>query len=168
MNAFINVDIADFKAHIASLFAAYPELAEDDELRADMIEGETNLNRIMDKLLSIYMEAQSSAAATKQRKVDIADRQVRFERKAEGAKALMKSVMQAADLPKLQLPEATVSITKPGTKVNVLDVNELPQGFFVVERKAKSAEIKEALEKGESIPGAELVLGDEGIMVRSR
>jgi hypothetical protein len=61
-----------------------------------------------------------------------------------------------------------VSITKPRTRVNITDVNELPQGYFVTERKPKSADIKAALERGDEIPGAELALGDDGLMVRTR
>lgn len=165
---FLQVDIADFKAHVANLLAAYPELAEDEDLRADMIEGETSMVPLVERLLKIKLDADTMAEAIKARKQDIAERQARFERKGEGAKKLIKSVMLAADLPKLTLPDATVSITKPRTKVNILDLNELPQGFFVTERKAKSAEIKAALEAGETIPGAELALGDEGLMVRTK
>lgn len=166
--SYLQVDIASFKAHVADLLAAYPELVEDEDLRADTFEGETELHALVQRLLKIKIDADAMAAAVKAVKQDNADRQSRFERKADGAKKLMQSVMQAADLPKLMLPEATISITKPRTKVNVTDVNALPQGFFVTERKAKSAEIKAALEAGEQVPGAELALGDEGLMVRTK
>jgi hypothetical protein len=166
--SYLKVDIAEFKAHVASLLEQHPELVEDEDLRADMFEGETDLHSIVNRLVSIKLDADAMAAAVKARKQDIADRQSRFERKAEGAKTLLKDLLIAADLPKVTLPEATVSITKPRTKVNILDVNDLPQGFYAVERKAKAAEIKTALEAGEKIPGAELTLGSEGIMVRTK
>ena len=166
--SYLKVDIAEFKAHVASLLERHPELVEDEDLRADMFEGETDLHSIVNRLVSIKLDADAMAAAVKARKQDIADRQSRFERKAEGAKTLLKDLLIAADLPKVTLPEATVSITKPRTKVNILDVNDLPQGFYAVERKAKAAEIKAALEAGETIPGAELTLGSEGIMVRTK
>jgi len=166
--SYLQVDIASFKAHVAELLNAYPELAEDEDLRADMIDGETALVPLVERLLRMKLDADTMAAAIKARKAEIAERQSRFERKADGAKALIKSVMLAADLPKVTLPDATVSITKPRTKVNILDVNELPQGYYAIERKAKSAEIKAALEAGETIPGAELTLGEEGLMVRTK
>lgn len=166
--SYLQVDIAAFKAHVADLLAAYPELAEDEDLRADTFEGETELHALVQRLLKIKIDADAMAAAVKAVKQDNADRQSRFERKADGAKKLMQTVMQAADLPKLMLPEATISITKPRTKVNVIDLDALPQGFFITERKAKTAEIKAALEAGERVPGAELQLGDEGLMVRTK
>ena len=43
MNNYLHVDITAFKAHVADLMAAYPELADDEELRADTFEGETEI-----------------------------------------------------------------------------------------------------------------------------
>lgn len=166
--SYLQVDIATFKAHVAELLSTYPELAEDEDLRADMIDGETELVPLVDRILRMKLDADTMAAAVKARKAEIAERQARYERKADGAKALIKSLMLAADLPKVTLPDATVSITKPRTKVNITDVDQLPQGFYAIERKAKSAEIKAALEAGETIPGAELALGEEGLMVRTK
>jgi Siphovirus Gp157. len=164
----LHVDIADFKAHVAELLAAYPELTEDEQLREDMIVGETEIESIVKRLVKIRTEASAMAAAVKQIKQDNAERQARFERKADGASALLKSLLLAADLDKVTLPEATVSVTKPRTKCVIDDVNKLPQGFYVTERKPKTAEIKAALEAGEQIPGARLELVEEGLMVRTR
>lgn len=164
--SFLKVDIAAFKAQWEGIVAANPELADDEELRLDTLEGETDFHRLMMRLVGRKLYAREMATGAKTRKADIAERQARFERQEEGFDALIKSLLQAADLPKLVLPEATLSITKPRTKVSVFDLNELPQGFF--ERKARTAEIKAALERGEEIPGAELALGDEGLMVRTK
>lgn len=166
MSGYLQVDVAAFKAHVHELLTAYPELAEDEDLRADMIDGETALVPLVERVLRMKLDADVMAKAIKERKAEIAERQARYERKSDGAKALIKSIMLAADLPKVTLPDATVSITKPRTKVEITDLAALPQGFFVVERKAKSAEIKAALEAGEEIPGAVLALGDEGLTVR--
>lgn len=166
--SFLRVDIAAFKAHWAAMLEAHPELSEDGELRADMLEGETDLHALVGRLVNIRSEASAMASAIKAIKQDNAERQARFERKADGASALLKSLLLAADVDRVTLPEATVSITKPRTKVNILDDAALPQGFYAVLRKPKSAEIKAALEAGEKVPGAELVLGDEGLMVRTK
>lgn len=166
--SFLRVDIAAFKAHVAALFDQYPELHEDGELRADTFEGETDLNSLVKRLVSIRQDAAAMASAVKAIKQDNAERQARFERKADGATALLKSLLLAADLDKVTLPEATVSITKPRTKCVIDDVNELPQGFYAVERKPKTAEIKAALEAGDEVPGARLELGDDGLMVRTK
>lgn len=166
--SYLQVDIAAFKAHWHELLAAYPEIEEDDDLRADVLEGETDLHQLVDRILRMKLDADTMAAAVKARKQEIAERQTRFERKAEGAKALLKSLLIAADVPKVTLPDATVSITKPRTKCVIDDVNELPQGFYEIERKAKAADIKAELEAGRDVPGARLELGQEGLMVRTK
>lgn len=168
MSGFLQVDIAAFKAHVHDLLAAYPELSEDEELRADMFEGETDMMPLIARVLRMKLDADTMAKAIKERKAEITERQARYERKADGAKELLKSILRAADLPKVTLPDATVSITKPHIRVEVTDINALPQGYYSVERKAKSAEIKAALEAGEEIPGAMLALGDDGLMVRTK
>lgn len=168
MASWLHVDIAAFKAHVAALLDQYPEMTEDEELRADMIEGETDLHRLVDRILRIALDAKTMAEAVKARKQEIEARQKRYERKEEGAKKLLRDVLLAADLSKVTLPDATVSITKPRTKVVVTSVDDLPQGYYQIERKPKTADIKATLEAGETIPGAQLELGEEGLMVRTR
>jgi hypothetical protein len=83
-------------------------------------------------------------------------------------RGLIKAVMQAAKLDKVQLTEATLSITKPRQSVNVTDLEALPQGFYRLKREADKAALKTALEQGETIPGAELRFGDASLMVRTK
>lgn len=166
--SFIRANIADFRAQWHDILEAYPELAEDESLRADVLDAETDFNKLIDSLVKRKLDAREMAAGAKARKQEVGERQSRFERQEAGFDTLIKSLMQFADMQKVVLPEATVSITKPRTKAIVRDVNELPQGFYAVERKPKLAEIKAALEAGEQVPGAELVLGEDGLMVRTK
>ena len=168
MGNFIQVDIAAFKAHVANLLAAYPELEDDEELRADMIEGETDMVPLVHRLLKRRIDAGAMAEAVKAIKADNAARQARFERQEDGYKALIKSIMLAADLRKLTLPDATVSITSARTVVEITDLDAIPQGYARLEKKADKTAIKAALEAGEEIPGAQLALSEEGLIVRTK
>lgn len=166
--SFIQVDIAAFKAHVAELLAAYPELADDDELRADMFEGETDMVPLVSRLLKRKLDVDTMVSAIKERKGEIAERQARYERQSDGYRTLIKSVMIAADLDKLALPDATVSVTKPRITVEINDLDAIPQGYAKFEKKPDKAAIKAALEAGADIPGAALGLSDEGLMVRTK
>lgn len=166
--SYLQVDIAAFKAHVSALLEKYPELADDEELRADTFEGETELHPLVKRLIRMVQEAEAMASAIKSIKQDNADRQARYERKSEGARTLLKSLLLASDLDKVTLPEATVTVTKPRTRCVVDDLNELPQGFFETVRKARTSEIKAELEAGREVPGARLELGEEGLMVRTK
>ena len=112
--SFIKVDIADFKARWAQLLASYPELEDDADLRADMLEAETELHTLVTRLLRRKLDARVMASAIKERKQEIAERQARFERQEDGYTALLKSLLIAADVDKVTLPDATVSITPAG------------------------------------------------------
>lgn len=166
--SFIQADAANVKAAIADMMAAYPELVEDEELRADMFEGSTDLTRVIDKAIREKLDADTMAAAIKERVSDLSERKRRQERRAEAMKGLVKSLMLAADLPKVVLPDATVSITKPRTIVEITDLDALPQGFVRIERVAMKTELKAALMAGDQVPGAALALSEESIAVRTK
>lgn len=165
---YLYLDAQFVKAEIAKLIEAYPELAGDETLRADMIEAETNAKRIIERAMEERQYAEMMAGAIKARIADMSARHGRFARKSEAMKLLARNVMKAANLRSLELTEVTLSVTKARKRVNILDLDALPQGFYAVERKAKATEIKAALEAGEEIPGAELVTGDDGLMIRPK
>lgn len=164
--SFVFKDAQAVRTQILALIATYPELEEDATLLADSLEGETDLHRVLEKLLGERREAETMASAIKEREGDMQERRKRFERKSAGVKKIMLQLMEAAQQEKITLPEATLSITKPRVSVDVTDIDALPQGFFRTERKPLTAEIKTALESGNSIPGAQLVMGDVGLTVR--
>lgn len=164
----LQLDAQWIRGEISRLFEACPELAEDDDLRLDMIEGETGALEFISRALSQRLEAVTMEKAIAARMADMGERKARYGRKADVLKGLIQSVMQRADIHKLELPEATLSLTKPRASVEVLNVDDLPQGFFKVERKADKAAIKKSLEAGEAVPGAELAFGSPGLNVRTK
>lgn len=169
MNAhFISVDAKSVQASIADLMAAYPELAEDDVLLLDTIQGCTDLFEIAAKAVEIKAEADAMADAVKARISDLESRRGRFSRQSDAMRKLIKGLMEAAGQTKLTLPEATISITSPRTSVRVVDVDQLPQGYFSTVRQADKKAIGEALNAGQEIPGAELSLGEEGLTIRTK
>ncbi|WP_173931358.1 siphovirus Gp157 family protein [Chelativorans sp. Marseille-P2723] len=162
------VDAAYLKAEITRLRTELPELAEDDMLREDMLAGETDLELIISRALDERREAETMAAAIKEREAALASRRARFEKKAEAMRSLVKSVMQAADLPKITLPEATISIQSPRASVAITDLDAIPQGYFRLKKEADKTAIKKAIEAGDKIPGAELALGEETLSIRTK
>lgn len=166
--SYIFNDAQQVRSQILGLIAVYPELQEDAELMADMIDGETDFLRIMEKLVEYVRDAETLAEAIKARKADMADRQKRYEAKGDAGRKAILSLMSAADQVKVTLPEATISLIKPRDAVNVIDAEQLPQGFYRTERKPLSKELLAALKSGETIPGAELVTGDPSVSVRTK
>lgn len=165
---FLHLDAEFVKAEIAKLIDAYPDLADDEALRLDAIEGETNAHRIIERALEQRQEAETMAGALRERVVNLAARQGRFLRKSAAMKELIRHIMKAARLDKLQLPEATLSLVTPKTSVGIEDLEELPQGFYRTIREPDRAAIKAAFDAGQQVPGAILVTGSDGLMIRAK
>ena len=165
---YLFLDAAFVKAEVGKLLAEYPELEDDETLRADAIEGETDAHKIIKRALAERQDAEMMVGAIKAREVDMAARRARFERKSDAMRSLIRNIMQAAKLPKLTLDEATLSITSPRRTVVVEDLEALPQGYFKTVRQADKTAIKSALEQGNEIPGAVMATGSPGLMVRTK
>jgi hypothetical protein len=168
MPDYLALDAQTIERQINALMEAYPELAEDEALRADMIEGETDLLSVMARVLDHQQEAASMVDAMKSRRSDLSERISRYERRSDAMRTLMLNLMSAADQTKITLPEATISMTKGRDAVEIIDINALPQGFYSLERKADRTAIGAALKAGEAIPGAALRTGDASLTIRTK
>lgn len=168
MADYLALDVKQLEREIASLLDAYPELADDDELRADMLDGSTELEAIASRIVRRRNLAVANVIGIKVVESDLRERRARFERQDEAMRAMLKRVLSLAGTEKLPLPEATVSITKPRENVEILDIDALPQGYFTIIRQADKKAIGDALKAGEAIPGAALTVGEAGLTIRSK
>lgn len=168
MPDYLTLDASKLAVEIQHMLMAYPELSEDEELRLDTLEGETDFLRIMSRLVRVRNEKLAEAEGLSSYISDLSDRKARQVRAAEGVKALMLSLMSVADLPKLTLPEATISISKGRDAVEITDEADLPQGFVKTIRQPDKTAIGAALKAGEAVPGAALRTGEATLTVRTK
>lgn len=151
---------------IANLLLQYPELAEDDVLRADMIEGATEAKELLSQIVRRIGERQSLANAAAEYAKEISERKARMERAVEALRSLAFKVMSAGDLQKMELPEATLSIRKGTPKVIVTDETVLPPDCVKTAVSPDKAAIKEKLSAGQTVPGAQLSNGEPTLSIR--
>lgn len=163
---FLAADAASVATAVADILAAYPELAEDEELRLDTIEGETNAFDILERLLLIEREAATMQVAIKKRADELDARAARQKRTQEAMRKLMLRIMQAGGVQKLPLPDATLSITKGRQSIEIIDEKAVPPRFLKVVKSPDKVLIKEALEAGKKVKGAEFKIGDPTLAVR--
>lgn len=168
MADYLTMDAAKLASEIQHILVAYPDLADDEELRLDTLEGETDFHRIMSRLVRARNEKLADAEGLAGYISKLSERRARQVRGADGIKSLMLSLMSVADLPKLVLPEATISVTKPRASVDVLDADALPQGTFSIIRQPDKTAIKALIEAGDEVPGAALKLSDPGLTIRTK
>lgn len=168
MTDYIKLDASEVTRQIDALIAAYPELAEDESLRADMVEGETGLDQVISRALDHMAEADMMVNAISERCSQQQERQKRYERRSDAMRGLIKDLMIHANLKGIPLPEATLTLSKGRETVNITNLADLPQGFFVVSHTADRRAIGAALKAGEIIPGAELKTSEIGLVVRRK
>lgn len=158
-------DARKMEAEIAALLHAYPELAEDEELRADTFEG-VGLNDVLSRLVRQAQEAKATAAGVADLIGEYQQRKARFERRNEAVRALLLRVLRAANLPRAVLPEGTVSIGKGRDSVLITDEAKLPKWALRVVKSPDKSAIKERLDAGKTVPGAEMKVGEASLSLR--
>lgn len=144
-------------AVIERLITKFPEIAEDEVLRADMLEGETSISDVLTELIRVGEEARAFRDATKQQQENLKARADRYGRRLEFTREFMADILDAANLRKWELPEGTVFLrNNPQQLVGEPDAAALPDDLVKIERKPDKTKIKEALKAGRVLDGLQL------------
>jgi phage host-nuclease inhibitor protein Gam len=151
---------------IASLLEVFPQLAEDEELFKDTLEGNTNFNEVIDRLLSEMKDNETLAEATSSRIGKLRERQTRLVHRAQFYRALIHRLMERAGIKSVALPEAKISVVNSPDKVIITDEDAILDKFMRITKEPNKAAIKAALKNGEYVPGATLSNGGTTISVR--
>jgi len=122
--------IEQARRDLTALLAAHPELEEDDVLRLDMVEGETNVTEMLDKLILSEREARAMEGAVVALLDSLVKRKQRFENRSKSLRKYIMQLMEAANLKKVERPAATVSIAAGRQKVVITDISELDPAYI--------------------------------------
>lgn len=117
---------------------------EDEQLRLDTLEGETDLFELAKRLLD-DMERDEGDKAALTEQMDV--RKVRRDRcdaRIKARREALSGLMECAGVDKLPLPEATLTLRKMAPKAVVTNPDALPDEFCTFTRKPNLAAIKEA------------------------
>ena len=163
---YLALDADAVTRELDDLFAAYPELADDEDLRADMVEGSTNAFELLERIVSRRQDAKSMQVGIGARIDDLKARSDRYERQQDAMEKLAFKVLKATGLDKVPLTEATVSIAKTPARVEILDEAALPEWAFRVSKTPNKTEIGDALKGGKEVPGAVMSAPGERLNVR--
>ena len=156
----MNYEIEKLKLQIRDLLMSYPELADDEELRADTVEGATDFKEIVERLLNREKEAETLVEGIGKRVNDLVGRRNKLKDRQQSIRSVILSLMQSVDLRKLELPEATVSVIRTGPSVQIVNEELVPDTLCRFKREVSKTAVKEALNAGEYVPGAILTNGN--------
>lgn len=141
-------------------------VGDDDDTFLDTLDGETDAMDILGKLIQERQEIQGFEAALKDLAKQYKERADRMNAKADAISQTIGHLLDAMDTKKVMHPLATVSRTKARQSVLVTNPEEIPTQLTKTKRSPDLAAIKEQLEAGEFVPGAEIKLGNPGVTVR--
>ena len=150
------------------LLVEYPELIEDGETLADTLEGETDLPDVIAGFIRNARRDEAMAEGLGELIKDEQDRKSRIGARADKRRRIALSLMNAIEMIKLEVPDFTASVRRVPPKVEITDEASVPDAFVKITRTPDKTAIKEALGRGDTIPGACLGNGSETLTVRTR
>lgn len=117
-------------AEIARIAEQLSVLCDDDErLFHDMLLGESDIDRIVQRIYDQMARDEEILAGIAQRQTAIAERKQRITARVAASKAAIGQFLRAAQLTKLELPEVTFSVRDGKPTLRVLDPAAVPAEY---------------------------------------
>lgn len=151
---------------MARILTENPDLQDDEESRLITLESETDGVEALRSLVKDMMVADAFASGLAGMIEDMEARKARFVKRVTTYRALIERIMSAADISKLPLPEATLSLRPSPQRVVIANEAVIPDEYWRVKREPNKTAIKDALRDGVTIPGAFLSNGEPALSVR--
>lgn len=168
MADYIKLDADEVTRQIDRLVAEFPELEADEALRADMLEGSTQINEVIARALDHMVEADIMVSAIAMRCAQQEERKGRYERRSTAMRSLILSLMQKANLPKIALPEASISISAGRESVVIIDADSVPRQLGTSSWSPDKKAIAKQIAQGETVPGAFMQRGPDTLRVSKK
>lgn len=160
----MRIDLTRIRA-IAEELAAY---RDDEETYIDTLDGETDAVELLDREIAAEQADRALCEAIKAQMEALRKRADRIDMRADTRRRMQKAILEAMGLRKLERPLATLSIRLGSVSVKITDDAAIPTQLRTVKTTSTPDKIaiRKQLDAGETVPGAELVRGDETLSVR--
>jgi Siphovirus Gp157 len=142
-------------------------IGDDEEAWLSALESETEFKELITTIVRRLEDYKALTIGTKDRLEELEARKRRFENRVDGLRDLIFKLMESAELPKLELPEATLSIRNVPPSVVITDEENLPDIACKFIRKPDLKKIKELLTDDTGyVAGATMSNGSRTISIR--
>jgi len=143
-------------------------LGDDEQAQADAVEGETSLHEVMASATKRIMELDVMLFGIEAAREALFARAGRLKLQQGNIRTALCVAMEAANVKKLELPVATVSLRAVPPKAEITDESAVPSKFWKpqdpkLDRKA----VLDALKAKEPVPGAILSNGGMTISIKA-
>ncbi len=146
----------------------HDELLEDERFYLDTLEGETDLYELTRKLLVEIEQDEGVQAALAEQMADRSARKARAGKRIEANRMAIMALLECANLDRLVLAEATLSVRQVPPKAIVNDEDAVPDELCKFKRSPDMAAIKAEMEAGRAVAGVTLDNGSQSLTVRRK
>ena len=155
------------RQQIENLKVSYPALLEDDHSWQMSLESETDMAELLTNIVRQIEDAKALVIGTKDRFEELDKRKKRFEHRVEALRELAFKIMHGAEVAKMELPEATLSL-RAGTQQLIGDADPatMPDTLCKISRTLDRAAIKDALKNGATVAGFQLSNSPPSLTIR--
>lgn len=136
---------------VAAVVAMLPD-DEDDRLREDMLEGETDLHAFAGKLLSHIEDDEGVINALADQIEGRKARQDRAKQRIASRRDMLAALLDIARIDKLTLPEATLTKRPGKPKLIVANDDAVPDEFQAIKKTPDKKAINSAFETADALP----------------
>lgn len=144
------------------------ELGEDFDLETfmDTLDGMTDAADIADRMIADMLAAEAMGEAIRGEIADLTARRDRYDARKDAFRRQLLSLLDATGEKKMERPRATFSRRAGLPSVQITDEAAIPSQLCKTTVAPDRAAIKAQLLAGESVPGAQIVMGADGVTVR--
>lgn len=160
------LEVEDVIKQISALKLEFPQLDDDEELLADTLEGETDLHRVVEKLVTQVREHDMLAEALAARIGMIRERQTRATMRMNFYRGLIHRLLTHTGVKSVPTVEGKVSVVNAPDRVIITDEAAIPEEFMRIKKEPDKSAIKTALKSGKHISGATISNGGTTITIR--
>lgn len=125
---------------------------DDERLYADMIEGETDLFRLIARVHEQMARDGEMLIGIGERETALKERKARIKARVDGGKVFIGKCLRATNLTKVELPEVTYSVRDGKPSLVVVDADAVPEGFRRVKSEPDKTAINSAFADATDLP----------------
>lgn len=139
-----------------------------DDLDAfwDTLDGETDVMDAVGQIIQDMIEADAALTGVQEIMDRYAQRQSAIRSRKEALQRTLKSICLMTGQTKIPHPLGTVSLREGSKSVHITDLDAIPSQLCKITKTPDKTAIKKQIEAGETIDGAEIVIGPQTISVR--
>lgn len=144
-------------------------LGDDDETMRDMIEGETSLHEMIERVVMSMDEDGMLVTGLASRIEELTQRKKRIEDRIGSKRAMVEQAMLIGEIDKLERPSFTLSLRKVPPKAEITDESLIPSNYWEAQPpKLDKKALLSALKDKQDIPGATLGNGGIALQIRTK